>query len=1074
MQLPSFLEDHISQIPALQVLQNLGYKYLRPSEVYLERGGRLSNVLLENILEEQLRKLNKVRFKGDEQDFSDANIKAAIQKLKDIPDSEGLVRKSELIYDLISLGESFEQRITENDVDEDDENSYRRSFSLRYIDWENFDKNVFHIAEEFEVERTGSKDKRRPDIVLFVNGIPFVIIECKRPDDKKNSINSAISQHLRNQRRDEIPHLYAFSQIVLAINKNEALYGTTNTALKFWSKWREEDAQKAEEEIEKIVNKPLSLNDNKNLFLERFAYVKDYFQELEINGRKVTEQDRVLYSLCRPERLLELAHKFIVYDAGEKKIARYQQYFAVENTAERIHQFETGGNRKGGVIWHTQGSGKSLTMVMLAKTIVLDKSIKNPRIILVTDRTDLDDQIYKTFRNCGKSVKKATSGEDLYRLLSEEKEAIITTIINKFENVVGKRGYKNDSSEIFVLVDEGHRTNYGELHQKMRKTLKNACYISFTGTPLLKKDKNTVNQFGGFIDPTYTIRRAVEDKAVVPLLYEGRLVLQDVNREALDKWFEIHTKSLNDKEKADLKRKFSSADQLNKADRKIYMTAYDISEHFRQNWQGTFAKAQLAAPSKAAALKYKKYLDEFGIVSSEVLISPPDDREGNENVEDGPTDEEQIFWKKMMDRFSNEKKYNEQLINQFKNASHPEIIIVVSKLLTGFDAPRNTVLYLTKKLREHELLQAIARVNRLYEGKEFGYVVDYYGILGELDDAMQTYGSLAGFDAQDIQDALINIKVEIETLPQKFSELLNIFKEIKNERDEEEYEQFLADEEIRQKFYDKFSAYNRALGVALSSFEFHEKTSEEKIAEYKKYLRFFQKLRVSVKRRYAETIDYKEYEAKVQKLIDTHIQSDEVLQIVEPVNIFDQESFAEEVEKLESDAARADTIAHRTKKTITEKMEEDPYFYRRFSKILAEAIKEFQDGVITSAEYLQRVSEVMNSVINRDVDSFPAELKHNDNAKAYFGVVSEIIGRTGNVEDKLKPIATNAALEIDKIIEAGKVVDWTDNDDIKNSMRNSIDDYLYSIREHNGFDLDYDLMDRIIEETIDIAKKRDI
>jgi len=457
---PSFLEDHISQIPALQVLQNLGYKYLRPAEVFHERGGRLSNVLLENILEKQLRRLNKINFKGGKYDFSDANFKAAIDKLKDVP-NEGLVRTSELIYDLISLGESFEQTI----------NGDKKSFSLRYIDWENFDKNVFHVCEEFEVERTASYEKRRPDIVLFVNGIPFVVIECKRPDIK-DSLDSAISQHLRNQRKKEIPHLYSFAQLVLAINKNEARYGTTGTPKKFWSKWREEDAQRSEKEVEKIVNQSLGLEEKKRLFMERFAYVKNFFEDLEIEGRQITDQDKALYSLCRPERLLELAYRFIVYDAGEKKIARYQQYFAVKNTVERVHILEPSGNRKGGVIWHTQGSGKSLTMVMLAKAIALDKSIKNPRIILVTDRTDLDNQIYNTFRACGKTPKKAKTGEHLFQLLSEEKESIITTIINKFENVVERRGYKNDSSEIFVLVDEGHRTNYGELHQKMRKTLK--------------------------------------------------------------------------------------------------------------------------------------------------------------------------------------------------------------------------------------------------------------------------------------------------------------------------------------------------------------------------------------------------------------------------------------------------------------------------------------------------------------------------------------------------------------------------------------------------------------------------
>ena len=1060
MKVPSFLEDNISQIPALQLLQNMGYTYLRPAETFLERGGKLSNVILENILEKQLRRLNKIHFKNAEYEFSDQNIKAAIDKLKNVP-FDGLVRTSEKIYDLLSLGESFEQTISGD----------KKSFSLSYVDWEKPENNVFHVSEEYEVERAGSYEKRRPDIVLFVNGIPFVVIECKRPDEK-DSLDQAISQHLRNQRKTEIPHLFTFTQIVLAINKNEARYATTGTPKNFWANWRERED--IGEKVKYLVNKPLNREEKNRLFGERFAYVRNYFDEIEADGgRQVHEQDCALYSLCLPERLLDLTYKFIVFDAGQKKIARYQQYFAVGNTLARVHHYEAQGSRRGGVIWHTQGSGKSLTMVMLAKSIALDETIKNPRIILVTDRVDLDDQIYNTFRACGKEPIKAKTGEHLFELLSEDKEAIITTLIHKFESVVEKKGYKNGSSEIFVLVDEGHRSNYKSFHQNMRKTLPRACYIGFTGTPLLKKEKNTVNQFGGFID-TYNIRRAVEDKAVVPILYEGRHVVQEVADRAIDKWFEVATKPLNPEQRVDLKRKFSTANQLNKADRRIYLTAYNIAEHFAENWQGTWAKAQLACDSKSSALKFKKYLDEFKMISSEVLISAPDTREGNEDVTETAENEIQAFWSKMMERFGTEEEYNKQIINQFKNSDEPEIIIVVDKLLTGFDAPRNTVLYITRNLKEHKLLQAIARVNRLYEGKDFGYAIDYFGVLEELGDAMKVYGALAGFDADDVDDSLIDIRVEIEKLPQKHSELLDVFKTVKNKLDEEEYELFLADEAERTKFYEKFSGFNRSLGVALSSLDFNQATPEDKIKIYKKHLAFFQKLRQSVKSRYAETVDYKEYEAKVQKLIDTHVSADEVLQIVEPVNIFEQEKFQAELDKLETTAARADTIAHRTKKTISEKMEEDPYFYRRFSKILEAAIEDFRARRLSEAAYLKKVSEVMNAVLTRDGDDFPPELRHNENAKAFFGVVSEILSRIPLDAEKSKDTAAEIALEIDGIISRNKVVDWLINLNAQNAIRNEVDDYLYSVRERKAIDLDFSAMDRIIEESIEIAKKRSV
>ena len=434
--LPSFLEDHISQIPALQLLQNLGYKYLRPADTAVERKGKFSGVLLENILETQLRRLNKINFKGNQYDFSDANIKAAIQKLKDVP-FDGLVRTSEKIYDLLSLGASFEQII---DGD-------KKSFSLKYIDWENLENNEFHVSEEFEVERTGSYEKCRPDIVLFVNGIPFCVIECKRPDEK-DSINVAISQQIRNQDKKYIPQLFTFAQILLGINKNEAKFGTTATEKKFWAVWRED--KDIDETVKRFINKSLNKDDKERLFESRFRYVRNYFDDLELEEREVSEQDRALYTICRPERLLELAYRFIVYDNFVKKIARYQQYFAVKNAIERIQHFDTEGNRRGGVIWHTQGSGKSLTMVMLAKAIALEKNIKNPRIVLVTDRVDLDDQIYDTFRACGKEPIQAETGEKLFELISENKESIITTTIHKFDSVVEKKGYKNLSTEVFV------------------------------------------------------------------------------------------------------------------------------------------------------------------------------------------------------------------------------------------------------------------------------------------------------------------------------------------------------------------------------------------------------------------------------------------------------------------------------------------------------------------------------------------------------------------------------------------------------------------------------------------------
>ncbi len=264
--------------------------------------------------------------------------------------------------------------------------------------------------------------------------------------------------------------------------------------------------------------------------------------------------------------MLELAYRYILYDAGEKKIARYQQFYCVKNITKRIKTFDIEGKRIGGVVWHTQGSGKSLTMVILAKAIALEPSIENYKIILVTDRVDLDDQIYKTFNHCGKEVEQAKTGKHLMEMIEGHKERIITTVIDKFDAAISTKDFCISDPNIFVLVDEGHRGQYGSRHAKMRKTMPKACYIAFTGTPVMKKDKNTVTKFGGLIEPSYPISQAVKDKAVVPLLYEGRHVEQKVDSESIDSWFDKITKNLTKEQAADLKKEFSTTDQLNKAE----------------------------------------------------------------------------------------------------------------------------------------------------------------------------------------------------------------------------------------------------------------------------------------------------------------------------------------------------------------------------------------------------------------------------------------------------------------------------------------------------------------------------
>lgn len=1099
MPLPSFREDHISQLPALQLLINMGWKYLTPAQAMKARGGRASNVLLEDVLKTQLQKINKIHYRQREYPFSEANINAAILAIRNLPIQEGYINANQHFYDLITLGRSFEQRVGGD----------KKSFSFRYIDWEQPENNVFHVTEEFSVLRDGRNDHYRPDIVLFVNGIPFVIIECKSPK-VKDPIDKAIEQHLRNQREDGIRSLYQYSSLLMGIATNDTRYATTGTEKEFWSIWREmsrniEEKEKDKQTLNQLKHQTLTPTAQNHLFQERFASVLAYFESLDAGEKVITAQDQILYSLCRPQRLLDLVFNFTVYDDGVKKIARYQQYFAIHTTLNRVGQIQPSGTRRGGVIWHTQGSGKSLTMVMLAQMLPKHPQIPNPRIILVTDRIDLDDQITNTFKKCDLPVRQAAKGasleikkklrgdvlsenelkklendHSLLGLLCAKEDHIITTIINKFEAAVKASPTSLDSPNIFVLIDEGHRSQYGTFNVKMRQIFPKACFIAFTGTPLMKKEKSTAQKFGGIIsEAVYTIRQAVDDGAVVPLLYEGRHNIFDVNERPLNTFFDKATEPMSDYGKASLKRKFSTKKMLNQADQVIYERAVDISEHFVVNFQGTKLKGQLVAPSRITAIKYKYYLDEIGKVKAELIMSPPDQREGVDSAYAKIQDEVLAFWKTMMDKYGNAKDYEKNIISAFKKKDEPEILIVVDKLLTGFDAPRNSVMYLTRPLKEHTLLQAIARVNRLYPGKEYGLIIDYFGNLEHLDTALNVYALEGKYEEEDLQGTVSNINQEIERLPQLHSELWDIFKEISNKYDEPAYEELLSDEAIRHEFYEKVSAYARMLKLALSSLKFTNDTSQAQIDKYKKDAKFFLALRVSVKRRYFDTTDYREFEAQVKKLIDRHITTEgEVLKITELVNIFDQDARNAEVEKVVGKAAKADHIASRTLKAINVKMDEDPVFYQKLAELIKQTIAEYHAQRISEAEFLKRAKEHEETVFNGQQKGLPDTLSEKSIATAYFHSIEHNLSAFDEHDRTHTILAAELAIEMDTMFQEMiytdelLLVDWQQNSDLEGKLRIGLDDIIFDFQAKHAFRFDLNEVDELVNEILKVAKIR--
>ncbi|TVR77870.1 MAG: type I restriction endonuclease subunit R, partial [Rhodospirillales bacterium] len=874
---------------------------------------------------------------------------------------------------------------------------------------------------------------------------------------------------------------FHFAQLLMVMNRVEARYATVGTPRQFWQTWRDEEDR--DETIDPLANRPLTATEADAVFSGDFAFARAHFEALAAEGpRAVTAQDRAIHALCRPERLLDLVRRFTVFDGGTRKVARHQQFFGIRKAVERVRQFNLDGRRKGGVIWHTQGSGKSLTMVMLGRSLALDPDIPSPRIIIVTDRDDLDKQIKATFKSCEMEPVRATSGANLISLIAD-KTPLITTIINKFDTATRANDLIDADPNVFVLVDESHRSQtgrhggYGQFAMKMRRILPKACYLGFTGTPLLKKEKNTLSTFGGLIHQ-YTIDEAVPDGAVVPLLYEGRMVEQQITGDALDRWFDKISEGLTDKQKADLKRQYSRMGALAKTGQAIRAKAFDISEHFRQHWQGTGFKAQLVAPSKAAAVRLKEVLDEIGHVTSEIIISPPDDTEGNEEVDNESRDLVRKFWARMMDRYQSEEEYNRQVIEAFKGSGAPEILIVVSKLLTGFDVPRNTVLYLCKSMRDHNLLQAIGRVNRLFEEggaeKPFGYIIDYEGLLGELDKALTTYSAFDGYDPADVAGTVHDVREEIRKLPQLHDQLWDLFKPVKNKRDMEQFEQFLADEAIRQDFYQRLRAFSRCLHIALSSDKLLDVLDEDRVDRMKRDWKQFSELRRSVQIRYQERVDIAEYEPKIQKLLDDHVVAMPAETIIDLVNINDPDALREVVaETGVSDASKADRIASATRRTITERMEEDPAFYRRFSDMLEETIRDYRQRRISERDYLNSVVDLAGKVAKKDHGrTVPDPVKGNDDGQAFFGILDgALIDKGGEPVDQAE--TARIALDIIEIIKEHHIVDVWANDVAQNKMRNAIDDYCFDVlRDEKGIDLPIELMDDLEMRIMNLARAR--
>jgi type I restriction enzyme R subunit len=1090
----NFNEELSSKLPALTLITNLGYTFVPPNECEALRANAsvtthgsadkksTHQVVLIPVMRAFLAK-QTFPFAGKQHKLSAAAIDKLIHELNPAMNL-GLKAANEKLYNALIYGVSVTEFI----------DGKKASPTIQFIDWQNIENNKFNFTEEFVVQNAEGTGNRRPDIVCFVNGLPLVVIEAKRPDSKTEGRSTnleAVSQQIRNQKPDEIPHLFAYSQLLLAVNGHEGLYGTCGTPDKFWAKWKEELIPEAE--FFRLKNRKLNDNQLNTLFNHRQAYEKqDYLSLIAGGDLMVTDQDRLIVSLLRPERLLEMIRLFTLFDKKAGKIvARYQQAFGIKALIDRVNTFDATGAREGGVIWHTTGSGKSFTMVFLSKALIWLEELAQCRVIIVTDRVDLEDQLSRTFASGGaltdrdKKDAMATTGKRLAEQIGQGNERVIFSIINKFGSAIKHENCYNDSSNIIVLVDEGHRSQNGENNIRMQQTLPKAAFIAFTGTPLLKDDK-TENKFGKIIH-SYTMQQAVEDKTVTPLLYEERIPELNVNDKAIDAWFERSTSKLSDKQKTDLKKKFAQKGQIYQTADRIMLIAYDIADHF-QNFKHQGLKGQLACDSKASAIRYKEALDKIGTVSSVVAMSAPDTREGHEAVDQESKDIVQNWWKANVDKMD-EKTYTKAIIEEFSRDDGPDIMIVVDKLLTGFDEPKNTVLYIDKPLKEHNLIQAIARVNRLHSKKLFGYLIDYRGILSELDITIEKYQDLAertqgGFDIDDLKGLYNRMDTEYKKLSGLHSDLWAIFDGVQNKQDGPALRQALAPkvQEINDKltdtnlkkrddFYSILTAFSNCMKVALQSAAyFEDKSFDNKRDLYKRDLKAFVELRKQVREDADETINYDEYAEDIRSLLDKHIAG---IEVKEPDGAYLVGNLGKDVkpQNMSDDEARnqTDKITGRITKMIEQDLADDPYAQEYFSKMLKKAIEDAKAMFDAPVKQYILFADFEQEVKDRKVADIPNDFmdesgRLNKHAQAYFGLFkhlfdAEFLADKVLDNDKLVLLAFN----IDDVVNDA-VAEYSINPaEIENAIHMKLLPMLFA-------ELGLDNAQRLIEEVLKITR----
>lgn len=1045
----NFDEAKQSQLPAVELLINLGWQYLSRKDALDLRGSDDSKALLSNVLMRSLMRINSYEHNGQMLKFSSHDIAKVADELE-ATRVEGLIDTSRQITDTImpKLGG------TSIEVYHDGQHQAR---SIRFFDFDNPENNEYHVTVEYKY---AGKQSIRCDIVCFVNGIPLVHIENKK---SSTGYDKAIAQLTRYQRPDCAQRLFIFTQLLMAMDGEHAVYGTTDTPADFYANWKEKDTplKQIHDAIHTLIAQPIDAKTYKQLLSDLNGATTGVAQLLQ---RTVSPQDETIYGMLRHDRMLDIIKNFVFYDGPYKKVARYQQYFAIKKMLRQIRYTEPteyGTRHKGGIVWHTQGSGKSLTMVMFVRALIEDPEIINPRILVVTDRIDLDKQIKATFKNGGlkKEVKQMTSGVELLEHIKRQDSSILTTLVQKFESAGKKRlDFVDTDDNVYVLIDEAHRTQGGDASTEMLRAIPNACVIAFTGTPLLKKDKSR-SKFGDFID-RYTIDDALADKVVLPLIYEGRYVPLDQNEKQVDRLTDRVSEDLSAQNRYKLQRGIEKR-ALAENPSRIEEICVDIESHYIRRFQHTGLKGQVVAPSKHAALLMQSYFARQGKITSALVLS---DENGEISEEDQKRQDVAEYLKKIKSKYQSLKSYEEMIIQDFvHNPEGTELLIVVDKLLTGFDAPRNTVLYLAKQLQDHNLLQAIARVNRLFDNPAFpktcGFIIDYSENAANIHQAMELFGN---FDPDDVQGTLIDVDKKINELSHKYATVLDLFNGVP--QDATSYIDHLKDEPTRRLFKDAFNELFRVYDECLGLRGFAEKVSNDALRRYRSDLKKFAELKKNTELKFGDQVDLRKYEREIARILDQYITADQAVILTEEIDVTDRTQLNKAIESLGDPKSKAEAIAAQTKRRISERYQEDEVLYDKFSRRIEEILRAMHDKKMADIEALQLLRDLQNEVdIKKDTD-LPEHIARTKGADVLYRNLKKHLRADDQQYAKV-------ILDITAILHKYAKVDWWRNYETKRQIRSKIDDYLYETVKHEmHIDLDYDQIDKLIDQVMTLAE----